>query len=358
MDQTFSAAGSVLIRVDGNTDVGMGHITRCDVLASALSSRGFEPITFLVRDDPPAVGWVKHTSYELRILSASLSPEEEIAQVRSIQDRMAPRLQIIDLLSNSPEYVARLRYPATVLVSLFDAIDLPDFQNGLIFNHNIVWWEKNREAVSDRIFSGPDYVLLNPAYQVLSRKRAIGSLFKDPRNRIFVNQGGGDPFGLTPKIMRALHAAGLADQTTVLIGPAFRDEEALARAVDETDGKFRVLRGLAGRETASLIASCEIAHSAGGNMMYELACVGAPMLVICHHDKHYQAAEAFQRAGAAANLGLGVDLDEDTIARETLALLDDPERQARMSAAGRALVDGQGADRTAEQIAAACGVRN
>ena len=99
-----------------------------------------------------------------------------------------------------------------------------------------------------------------------------------------------------------------------------------------------------------LMAESDIAITAAGNTLYELAVFGVPSIVICHHEKHNVVAEKFAEKNAGINLGVGTDLDIHLIAEAINKLLRSKEKRSELSANIKKVVDGLGSKRVAEKV--------
>lgn len=107
------------------------------------------------------------------------------------------------------------------------------------------------------------------------------------------------------------------------------------------------------RSLSDLVAQADIVLTAAGQTLYELAALGRPAVAIQLAENQGPQLRAFVAAGTVVSVGCVSDPEIERLAvRAVLQLAQQPERLLQMSAAGRDLVDGQGAHRVA---AAICG---
>jgi spore coat polysaccharide biosynthesis predicted glycosyltransferase SpsG len=97
-----------------------------------------------------------------------------------------------------------------------------------------------------------------------------------------------------------------------------------------------------------LMAWADVAVSAGGSTLWELAYMGLPALVLVLADNQLPASRALDAAGIAQWLRAPADLPG-----ALAALLPDQARRQAMSDAARRMVDGRGVARVLEQLEAA-----
>lgn len=340
----------VLIRVDGNAPIGMGHITRCQVLANALQERGLAPALFLTRDYTAGVEFLKSRGLHYEVLSPELSAEAECAQVRDVADRIQAKVVIIDLLDTDQTLVDACCPDWVVPVVLLDHLDPPMIRRGLVFNHNVVWNDSRHPARSlPNYFGGAQYVLLDPVFA----KNARTYPFSERVRRLFLNQGGGDPFNLTTKILRAIVPMRDQIEVDVVLGGAFAFEKDLASVLELWGERAQVHRMVPPAQLVALMTRAQMAHTAPGNMIYELLTLGIASIAISHHEKHAAVAEYFASRNALVHLGIGNEIGESAILEGTENLLEDAERRRGLHETGRRLVDGLGAGTIAEILVSA-----
>lgn len=167
-------------------------------------------------------------------------------------------------------------------------------------------------------------------------------------DRILVTQGGADTSGFTPVIVAALGALPAATRLDVVVGPAFRHEAALRRAVVRCGRPVKIYRNP--RRLGALMREAKLAVTAGGLMMFELAYLGVPCVVVANEPFEAATADGLAAKGAVVSLGYGGDLSESTIRRAVERLQRQRGLRRRLSRNARAAVDGAGAERIADLI--------
>ena len=101
----------------------------------------------------------------------------------------------------------------------------------------------------------------------------------------------------------------------------------------------------------ALMVEADIAVSAGGQTLYELARVGCPTVAVRVASNQDGQLQIFAEAGFIRAVGRADDSKVITAMGDALlSMLSDPAARAAMSAAGQRVVDGQGALRVAWTI--------
>jgi spore coat polysaccharide biosynthesis protein SpsF len=103
---------------------------------------------------------------------------------------------------------------------------------------------------------------------------------------------------------------------------------------------------------AALMAKADLALASFGMTAYELAAVGVPMLLLCLSEDHRVSATSLAEAGAAEIAGIAKDVTDAALDAAIAAIAADDSRRERLGRRARALVDGKGAARIAESLAA------
>jgi spore coat polysaccharide biosynthesis predicted glycosyltransferase SpsG len=105
----------------------------------------------------------------------------------------------------------------------------------------------------------------------------------------------------------------------------------------------------------ALMQQSDMAVTAGGNTMFELACVGVPAIVLCGEEFEVETARQMEEYGAVENLGFGGIVSPDRLYERVRLLMPDKNRRTIMSRIGQKLVDGRGAERVVKLMAQSLG---
>ena len=234
--------------------------------------------------------------------------------------------------------VARFEAPLT---AVFD--DRESFRGNaaLVIQPSLPTWSGRARA--DRVLAGFDVV---PVAAAIRRRRAGGLAAVDVAGRhpkVLVCFGGSDPDRVTervvPPVASALH--GKAD-LDVVIGASYSG----------STGGWPVTPTRDPDDLVERLARADLVVGGAGTMKFELACLGRPMLLLAVADDQRPVGPAFAATGAARYLGDGRTLDPAVVATAVVALLTDDSARERLSMAASSVVDGAGADRIADAVAA------
>ena len=98
----------------------------------------------------------------------------------------------------------------------------------------------------------------------------------------------------------------------------------------------------------------DIAVTAAGNTILELACIGIPSVIVCGERFENETAEILAKKHFGINLGFGGDVSEEKISNTVKRLMLNFDLRAKMSSTGKNLVDGKGAMRIVTLLEGFC----
>ena len=94
-----------------------------------------------------------------------------------------------------------------------------------------------------------------------------------------------------------------------------------------------------------LMQKADLAVTAGGNTLLELACIGIPSLIVCAEKFEVETARLLQNKGFGINAGFGGNLTISKIHSCLINIINDYNARKKMNAFGPKLIDGKGSSR-------------
>jgi spore coat polysaccharide biosynthesis predicted glycosyltransferase SpsG len=189
-------------------------------------------------------------------------------------------------------------------------------------------------------FTGPKYLSMSDKFpRVHGRKRPFAKGIKV----ISVSMGGVDRSGTTLKLVDALLEWDERCVKNIILGGDFQH-------IDKVDEKmtllkrrnFTIYRNIDNIE--ELFFESDVAFTAGGNTLYELACIGTPAIALYEDEHERENGEAFQRLGFGISLGQGKNVSKKDILG-AIRRFEDINARAMHSSKGKEIVDGRGSYR-------------
>lgn len=203
-------------------------------------------------------------------------------------------------------------------------------------------------AAETLLLLGTPYVFLRPEFLAW---RTWQRQTPDRATRLLVTLGGSDPDNVTATVLRALQRPEAAGwEVAVVVGAANPHRRLLESLITRSAAQARLVHNAT--NMAELMAWAHVAIAAAGSTCWELAFMGVPTLTVELARNQQPVALGLSAAGAAQNLGWYEQLTPEQVMTALVALARDPGRRDEMSAAGRRLVDGNGAERVATVLRA------
>jgi len=341
---------NVVFRVDGNAELGMGHIARCLALSRAMQKIAKDVnLLFITKGYREAVTWISKEGQSLKIIPSNLSETEELAFIATTLLKLKPDIIVTDLPYASEEYLRELKKYGKLMVSIDDIALVTHCADIVVSGYLSAKLKKYKTTnPNTKFLIGVQYLMLREEFEKMHQVQR--KIRKNARN-VLLTLGGADPENLTMKVVRALSKINQKLDVIVVLGPAYTRHEEFQKLLKElktSKSKFKVKCNV--KNMARLMMRADIAITAGGETIYELAAVGTPSINISHMEHQSINARELERAGAVINLGLGKEVSEEQISSAVLYLLKDKDLRQKMSLAGKRLVDGKGAKRVADII--------
>lgn len=311
------------LHADSGPAVGLGHVTRCRALAAALAETNVEAV-FLPEDAgaPPdarglaaavrdGTGVLVVDSYRLDLAELDGLIRERDVKLVYFDDTLDRRLPVDMAVNGSPAAPATAR----------------------------------ERRLSDA--AGRTRYLLGPDYQIIRADLRRPVRDGGTARHVLILVGGGDSRGLAGTLAAAVgdwlaarHPEAVA---TLVLGP-------LHPPTDLAEGaNLRVRR--APEDMAAVLSSADVAVTAGGQSVFELAFAGTPMVAFAYDSRQAANLEVLARGGCLVNAGHAADADLAAAILTALdRLLSEPDTRAALGRAAADLCDGQGARRVAAEI--------
>jgi UDP-2,4-diacetamido-2,4,6-trideoxy-beta-L-altropyranose hydrolase len=349
----MSAFPSIYFRTDGNAEIATGHLMRCLSIARACVRQGAD-VTFIVSDEESVAllqeRFDRAEEFGVHCLHSDYRRMmEEIPKLTAYLEQRAVVLQstkpwlFIDSYSATPAYFAALR-PHCQVAYLDDLRSFPCDVDLLIH------YDTDEDCP---FYAAAKRKLLGAAYTPLREQFAKPPYEVRPVVRsILLSTGGTDPYNVTEhlltRIFDAENSSGAVPDCHVLTSSAnSRYDRLLALAKDNP--RIHIHSGV--KDMAALMASCDLAVSAGGTTLCELCAVGVPTVSYLMAENQRTAVETFAANELIPYAGDIRDLSTlDNLLIFLTRMSQNAEARKKSSQAMRAFLDGLGAERIAKAL--------
>ena len=302
--------GTLCIRADADSAIGTGHVMRCLALAQSWIDRSGNAV--LASTSLPAA---LRRRYE----------DEGVTVLPEIPTETA--FVVLDGYQFTPAYRELIKQNGHRLLIIDDLADSDLRAADLVLNQNA--YSAPQQYPGIRALCGSRYALLRREFTHCPPKIATDEIART----VLITMGGSDPRNDTLAVLDQLTDFGDL-HFIVLAGSANPHVETLRKhAVEILVNPPNV---------PEIMQRADVAITAGGTTCWELAALGVPMLVHVIADNQIEVAKYLTGNDAALTF-------EPSTLRDLIAK---PETRKSLANHARTLVDGRGAARVAELLAA------
>lgn len=346
------------IRVDGNSDIGMGHVMRCLSIAEAAAQLNQKCVPIFITADEGCRALIEDKGFKNIVLHTNY--EDMMSELKILERIFDTRYDkvLVDSYQASSEYFLALR--ELVWVACLEDMGQA-YPVNLLINYNI-YAPKLREKyqiLNSKIADSrklPDRVLLGLEYMPLRKdfQKPAAYHINDKVTDVIITTGGSDP---------CFAAAALADafienpflpkqdmKLHIISGPLNRFSEELNRKYG--DCKSIVIHENV-KDMRGLFLQSDVAISAAGSTVYEISALGVPMIIFYFAENQRQGAETFAELTDVMNAGCFANEGRIVADRAMEALgrcVRDRSYRESLCRQEKELIDGKGAYRIAKQL--------
>ncbi len=322
----------IFILCEGGNNIGYGHVTRSMSIGQAFTYFGFNSTyvinqneiikEFLVNNHVINLDWANHPD--------QLKPILKAADVVVI-DSFRADFKIYELISK------HVKVP--VYLDDFVRFDYP--KKGVVLNGTIGAEQFNYSRKDNLTY------LLGVKYQPLRKEfwNVPPKKIKEKVEKILIVIGANDVRNLLRKIVTSLEINDKNIQISIIT----------TKKMDSKNFQFKnqnihIFRNLSANEMKSLMLSADLAISAGGQTLYELARVGVPSVAISVAENQRFHLSGWKKVGFVKYAGSWKNKNTyKNIKKIYYELLNRKERLAKYRIA-KNIIDGKGAVRVSEYI--------
>jgi len=323
----------VFIITEGSKNVGFGHITRCLSLNQAFEVRKITP-ALIINGDNTIKDLLKGVNYQVINWL-----DEKSRLFKKVKDA---DIAIID------SYLADISFYNTLsdLVRLAVYIDdnkRLDYPKGVVVNGSIHAEELNYSKKDGiKYLLGHKYIPLRKEFWKVPEKKIKGKI-----ESIMITFGGDDVRNMTPKILEFLRENYPELKKNVIVGKAFQN---IGEIKKNADKNTNVIYYPDVNKIKKVMLESDIAISAGGQTLYELARVGIPAIGICVAENQLRNVKGWEKTGFLEYVGWYNRDDILEKIKDAVECLKDVKVRKSKSKIAKKIVDGKGNLRIVDKV--------
>ncbi len=318
----------IFFLTEGGANIGLGHITRCLSLYQAFEEKEIKP-QFIINGDAAVKEIVENMD------SVLFNWLEDVGRLYEIIK--GADITFIDSYLAHFEVYKKISEMSKIGVYMDDNNRF-DYPKGFVLNTTLY---ANRDIYSQKsdvtYLLGSGYTPLRKDFWEVPEKE-IGERVKD----IMLTFGGDDSKRVTPRVLKFLVENYPHLSKKVVIGRGFKNADEIEVAKDR---KTKVVYYPDAEKMKDLLISSDIAISAGGQTLYEIARIGVPAIVIAVADNQVGNIRGWEKAGFIEFAGWWSDEKIWKKIQSSIKKLERKKLRLKRSLTARRFIDGRGSRR-------------
>lgn len=287
----------ILIRADGSTEIGLGHLVRCLALAHMLKENFF--ISFYAKEITEKISLeIRKAGFERTLIKN----ENDLLEVLTGEE-----IVVLDHYGLGPDYQQEIKKKGSKLVCIDDLHD-KEFYADLIINHSPGIKAEDYQAQNYTRFAlGLDYALLRPEFlELAKRKKEIREI-----ETVLICFGGSDPRNLTREVLSIIKEYESFQKINIVLGSGYNFKKSL-NEIAENDEKIEIFESLNESQMASVVHSADLAIIPASGILLETIAAGPVPLICCSADNQKKLFGYFKENSSIASFQ-ALDFDRKSL---------------------------------------------
>lgn len=332
------------MRADASPMIGTGHVMRMLALTQWLKTSG-QDVHIIAHALPEAIeARYAEEGVSVTRIPTAIGGFDDAFITADIAKEHGAEWIILDGYGFSLEYQRVLKEKGFKLLLMDDYAHFPYYEADIIVNQNLFAERFNYRCESPcRLLLGSRYVLLRKEFW---RWRHLDRKFSSQVRKLLLTMGGSDPQNLTSRVLQVIKQMDGSLEINVVIGASnsYLDIiQEVTREVEKCGHRVRIKRNV--NNMPALMTDSDMAITAGGTTVWELAFMGIPMLVMATQENQLWVSQAVHEAGIGHYLGEHTTISDAFIKKIIHEVMHSPLLRLEMGIKGRKLIDGYGGER-------------
>ena len=344
----------ILIRADGSKDIGMGHLSRCCLIANYFfDDKNIESVIIAYRNNAAEnFLTLKNKAAKIHYLDIGSSIENEVEIISSLVKSEGVGVILLDLLevNLTKSYLGLLKENLIPIAAITDDSDYREIDVDVILNGN-----PNQDRFDYAGLKGK--YLVGPAFFIMDREYADIKLTPNVFNKnIMLTFGGSDHNNLIFGVLEVVLDIPEVDNILIISSKSTGYIKQLEAFTSEQSKNIMIIQ-----DVESLVPywdDCYLAITAGGNTLFERIASGVPGATICQLSRQMEIADKFEKNGLNKNLGFGPELKKDEMKALINSFMNDEQEHNRQREKSKEIDFGNGINLFANELCKLIGDKN
>ena len=317
--------------MNGNKEIGYGHVARVILLAKyALTQRG-DSITFMTKSTNSFIPELQSLGEVIEVKDFYLESIQQVGLYLS--DFQIILIDLIEEEFNQLSWIKSLRDKILIVsITLFFFEMNKRYEHLTFFPSVQPVAHLEKEGV--KVYSGSAYFTFREEFLGLDKK------VKKKPTRLLITMGGTDPQNITYLCVKAL--ANLDYFIEVVLSPINSSYQEIKELI-KGKGNIRLQSSIS--SMAKLMLNSDVVLLNGGLTRYESCMAQTPFIAISIHETQFKITEELTSEGVGINLGIVDELNEMQIQKTVIELMENYHLRLEMSRRMRKIFDEKGVER-------------
>lgn len=299
---------NILIRTDGYSEIGLGHIYRSLVLAFNLIDHNIR----FVLSSKSDIGRKKindnHFPYDI------INEDFEIGRLIK---KYKCDILVNDILDTKKDYI---KYCKSFGVRV---VNFEDLGTGAVYADAVINDLYDRQNDYKNHYWGSEYYCIRDEFLLAEPEK-----FNKEVKEVLIIFGGTDPCNLTYRLFNIVKSIPNNNiHYTFILGMGYKNGDELSSIVNELDLNIEIVKDV--KLMTEYMKKADIAVSSQGRTMLELSSMAVPTILLAQNEREQHHEFGYLKNGFI-NLGLGNKVEDHTIRETLLWLINSPQIRRQM----------------------------
>lgn len=319
---------NILIRVDSNKKLGIGHLSRCLSISLQLKKKNVRCIFASKFKD--TLNYVFQYNFEGILLRKA---ESELSALINLIARFDVDAVLID---------SKKKFDNVFLDNLSKITKIITVDSSRNFNYSdlviLPGLPEQFSKIPSNALVGKKYVILNSNIVKSTNKKIIP--------QIVISLGGSDKFNITEKIVKAFLKNPSKFKILIILGK-YSTRADFIQSLVSNDNRFELKQDP--KNYTDLVASSKLGIFSFGISVYEAAAMRLPLVVLSHSNENHKTAKNLEKYGWFKYVGKFDEINYSKLVTDSLNLYKNKQLLDQMKINSK-IIDTSGSARVAKKI--------
>jgi UDP-2,4-diacetamido-2,4,6-trideoxy-beta-L-altropyranose hydrolase len=304
---------NLAIRVDGNSEIGLGHVVRCISVTRSIES-AYTFTFYLKETDSFVLDFLQKNGCPYKIIPKHVLPSQDAAYFLSI---INPNdMVLLDSYELKSNWQKEIKEKNHQLIVIDDLMAWEHYADHIINHNGGIEASAYKCASYTRRHCGFEYRMIRPEFIFTDsiRKRSIQSL-----NSVVISFGSSDPQEISLPVVRFCLKYKNLQKIIVLTSPLNKNIHELARIARQHPDIIEIKLSLSAIEVRDLLLHADLLLCSPSTISLEACGIGTPLVLYTTASNQEENAKALVEMGCAIGIGGNDHFEWEILAH----LLDD-----------------------------------